>query len=143
MVANRRLPAVPAHPSQTLVAPFTGTVVATPAAPDEHVPAGAPVVVIEAMKMEHEIVAERDATVAELHVGVGDTVQEGQTLATITTDGHRAGTPATETGYAVASRPPSTAIIGLAACAYTGAGIWSRLARRQPGDTLLSAGEGG
>ncbi|MGH2893782.1 MAG: carboxyl transferase domain-containing protein, partial [Solirubrobacteraceae bacterium] len=62
-----------------------------------HVSAGAPVVVIEAMKMEHEIVAERDATVAELHVGIGDSVQEGQTLATITTDGHGAGTPATQT----------------------------------------------
>jgi acetyl-CoA carboxylase carboxyltransferase component len=53
--------------------------------------------VIEAMKMEHEIVAEHDATVVELHVGIGDTVREGQTLATITSDGHGAGTPATET----------------------------------------------
>jgi acetyl-CoA carboxylase carboxyltransferase component len=47
--------------------------------------------------MEHEIVAEHDATVVELHVGIGDTVREGQTLATITSDGHGAGTPATET----------------------------------------------
>jgi acetyl-CoA carboxylase carboxyltransferase component len=75
---------VPAETSQTLVAPFTGTVVATPAATDEHVAAGAPVVVIEAMKMEHEIVAERDATVAELHVEIGDTVTEGQSLALLT-----------------------------------------------------------
>ena len=76
MAANRRLPPVPAEPetSRTLVAPFTGTVVATPAPAEAHVAAGAPVVVIEAMKMEHEIVAERDATVAELHVGIGDTV---------------------------------------------------------------------
>ncbi len=88
---------MPAELSQTLVAPFTGTVVATPAAADAHVAAGTPVVVIEAMKMEHEIVADHDATVAELHVGIGDTVQEGQALATITTDGDRAGTPATET----------------------------------------------
>ncbi|HEX3976038.1 MAG TPA: carboxyl transferase domain-containing protein [Solirubrobacteraceae bacterium] len=87
---------MPADTSQTLVAPFTGTVVATPAATDDHVAAGTPVIVIEAMKMEHEIVAERDATVTKLHVGIGDTVEEGQTLATITTDGHGAGTPATE-----------------------------------------------
>ena len=60
MAANPRLPRVPAETSQTLVAPFTGTVVATPAAAEEHVAAGAAVVVIEAMKMEHEIVAERD-----------------------------------------------------------------------------------
>jgi pyruvate/2-oxoglutarate dehydrogenase complex dihydrolipoamide acyltransferase (E2) component len=80
------------------VAPFTGTVVATPAPARSRVIAGAPVVVIEAMKMEHEIVAEYDATVAQLHVQIGDTVQEGQTLATITSDGGRAGTPGTETG---------------------------------------------
>ena len=73
-----------AETSQTLVAPFTGTVVATPAATDAHVAAGTPVVVIEAMKMEHEIVAERDATVAELHVEIGDTVTEGQPLALLT-----------------------------------------------------------
>ncbi|HEY2319401.1 MAG TPA: metal ABC transporter permease [Solirubrobacteraceae bacterium] len=45
--------------------------------------------------------------------------------------------------YAIASLPASTAVIGLAACAYAGAGIWSRLARRRPHDTLLSAGESG
>lgn len=88
---------MPEETSQTLVAPFTGTVVATPAPADAHVTAGTPVVVIEAMKMEHEIVAERDATVAELHVAIGDTVTEGQSLATITSDGGRADTPGAET----------------------------------------------
>ena len=44
--------------------------------------------------------------------------------------------------YAIAALPASTAIIGLAAGAYAGAGIWSRLARRRPNDTLLSAGGG-
>ncbi len=73
--------------SQTLVAPFTGTVVATPATADQHVAAGTPVVVIEAMKMEHEIVADRDATVTELHVEIGDTVTEGQPLADLTQPG--------------------------------------------------------
>jgi acetyl-CoA carboxylase carboxyltransferase component len=84
MAANRRLARVSADLSQTLVAPFTGTVVATPAAADQHIAAGAPVVVIEAMKMEHEIVADRDATVAEVHVHVGQTVEEGQPLADLT-----------------------------------------------------------
>ncbi|MFL5860842.1 MAG: metal ABC transporter permease [Solirubrobacteraceae bacterium] len=45
--------------------------------------------------------------------------------------------------YAVASLPASTAVIGLAAAAYASAGIWSRLARRRPPDTLLSAGDSG
>jgi acetyl-CoA carboxylase carboxyltransferase component len=84
---------VPAETSQTLVAPFTGTVVATPAGADEDVAAGTPVVVIEAMKMEHEIVAERDGTVTELSVEVGQTVEEGQRLATLT---HRNGPTASD-----------------------------------------------
>ncbi len=90
---------MPAQTSQTLVAPFTGIVVATPAGAEEHVAAGAAVVIIEAMKMEHEIVAERAGTVQRLHVEVGQTVQEGQALA-IVTDG---ATPAPD-GPA-ASRP--------------------------------------
>ncbi len=88
MAANRRLPPVAAETSQTLVAPFTGTVVATPAPPDQHVAAGAAVVVIEAMKMEHEIVAEHDGTVTELNVEIGQTVEAGQRLATLS---HRNG----------------------------------------------------
>ena len=46
------------------------------------------VVVIEAMKMEHEIVAERAGTVTELNVEIGQTVEEGQRLATLS---HRDG----------------------------------------------------
>jgi zinc/manganese transport system permease protein len=45
--------------------------------------------------------------------------------------------------YAIASLPASTAVIGVAACAYAGAGIWSRLARGRADDALLSAGESG
>ncbi len=63
-----------------LRAPFTGTVVSIPAAADQHVAAGEPVVVIEAMKMEHEIVAEQDGVVTELAVTTGQTVSEGQVL---------------------------------------------------------------
>jgi acetyl-CoA carboxylase carboxyltransferase component len=66
-----------------LVAPFAGTVVATPAGPDSHVRAGDPVIVIEAMKMEHEVVAEHDGLVAQLSVVVGEAVSEGQGLAVL------------------------------------------------------------
>jgi acetyl-CoA carboxylase carboxyltransferase component len=66
-----------------LLAPFGGTVVAIPAAADQHVSAGDPVVVIEAMKMEHEIVAEQDGVVAEVTVRIGDTVTEGQPLVVV------------------------------------------------------------
>ncbi len=67
-------------PETTLVAPFAGTVVSVPHGPRQTVRAGAAVAVIEAMKMEHEVVAEQDATVTDVHVAVGETVAEGQPL---------------------------------------------------------------
>ncbi|HET8980222.1 MAG TPA: carboxyl transferase domain-containing protein [Solirubrobacteraceae bacterium] len=68
----------------TLTAPFAGTVVAVAAASDQTVGAGTPVVVIEAMKMEHEVIAEQDAVIAQMSVAVGETVTEGQPLAVLT-----------------------------------------------------------
>jgi acetyl-CoA carboxylase carboxyltransferase component len=75
-----------------LLAPFSGTVVALPHAAEEPISAGAPVVVLEAMKMEHELVADADAVIAQLAVSVGDTVTEGQLLAVLEQNGSR--TPA-------------------------------------------------
>ena len=66
-----------------LLAPFAGTVVSVPHAIDETIAAGTPVVVLEAMKMEHELVADANATVQRLEVEVGDTVAEGQLLAVL------------------------------------------------------------
>ena len=68
----------------TLTAPFAGTVAAVAAASDQTVGAGTPVVVIEAMKMEHEVIAEQDAVIAQMSVAVGETVTEGQPLAVLT-----------------------------------------------------------
>ena len=73
-----------------LRAPFAATVVAVPMRTDEAVRAGAPVIVLEAMKMEHELLADADATVERLEVKVGDNVEEGQLLAVLATNG---GTP--------------------------------------------------
>jgi acetyl-CoA carboxylase carboxyltransferase component len=64
----------------TLVAPFAGTVVSVPQGARQAVSAGTAVAVIEAMKMEHEVVAEHDATVIDVRVAVGETVAEGQPL---------------------------------------------------------------
>jgi acetyl-CoA carboxylase carboxyltransferase component len=69
-------------PPITLVAPFAGTVVSAPA-PGEAVRASFPVVVIEAMKMEHEVACEHDGVVAEALVAVGDAVIEGAPLVVI------------------------------------------------------------
>jgi acetyl-CoA carboxylase carboxyltransferase component len=67
----------------TLVAPFAGTVVSAPSQPGQPVSAGAPVVVIEAMKMEHEVAAAGDGVIAEVLVSAGDAVAEGAPLAVI------------------------------------------------------------
>jgi acetyl-CoA carboxylase carboxyltransferase component len=70
-----------------VVAPFAGTVIAVAHGPDETVRAGVAVVVLEAMKMEHEVLADLDAVVQSVAVAVGDTVQEGQLLATLAPTG--------------------------------------------------------
>jgi 3-methylcrotonyl-CoA carboxylase alpha subunit len=41
---------------------------------------GAPLIVLEAMKMEHTIVAPADGVVASVNYGVGDRVAEGADL---------------------------------------------------------------
>jgi acetyl-CoA carboxylase carboxyltransferase component len=61
-------------------AQFAGVVVAIAHGADERVGAGTPLMVLEAMKMEHEILAERDGVVRSVAVAVGDAVQEGQLL---------------------------------------------------------------
>ena len=44
---------------------------------------GQVIVVLEAMKMENDIVAPQDGTVASINVSVGDSVESGATLATL------------------------------------------------------------
>ena len=75
----------PAMPNAKLriTAPFSATVIAVAHGPDEPVRAGAAVVVLEAMKMEHEVVADADGFVHRIEVAVGDTVDEGQLLAVL------------------------------------------------------------
>jgi acetyl-CoA carboxylase carboxyltransferase component len=70
------------HSPETLAvtAPFAGVVVALPGATSEHVSVGGPLVVLEAMKMEHEVLAEIEGVVTEHAVAVGDAVEEGQLL---------------------------------------------------------------
>jgi propionyl-CoA carboxylase alpha chain len=73
------------RPSGSLVAPMPGTVVKILAALGDTVVKGDPVVVIEAMKMEHTIGAAGDGTVAEILVEVGRQVDIDQVIAVITT----------------------------------------------------------
>jgi propionyl-CoA carboxylase alpha chain len=74
------------RPSGSLVAPMPGTVVKVLAAPGDTVAKGDPVVVIEAMKMEHTIGAAGDGTVAEILVAVGKQVDIDEVIAVIKAD---------------------------------------------------------
>jgi 3-methylcrotonyl-CoA carboxylase alpha subunit len=63
-----------------LTAPMPGKVVAVLVAADEKVARGQPLVVIEAMKMEHTIAAPADGRITELRYRTGDQVAEGAAL---------------------------------------------------------------
>ncbi|NNE95630.1 MAG: acetyl-CoA carboxylase biotin carboxyl carrier protein subunit, partial [Acidimicrobiales bacterium] len=65
-----------------LVSPLIGTVVATTAA-GSSVAAGAPVAVIESMKMEHPVPAPFDCVVVDPRVEPGDQVNAGQAVARV------------------------------------------------------------
>jgi acetyl-CoA carboxylase carboxyltransferase component len=64
-------------------APMVGTIAAVLAAPGDQVVAGRPVVVIESMKMEHEVLAASSGTVRDVIVTPGQTVTAGDDLVLI------------------------------------------------------------
>jgi len=67
----------------SLVAPMPGTVVRVDVSPGDDVQLGAPVVVLEAMKMQHTVVAPADGTVTGVGVEAGQTVDAGAVLAVV------------------------------------------------------------
>jgi biotin carboxyl carrier protein len=68
---------------QRLVAPMPGRVVRVLVHAGDPVTARQPVVVVEAMKMENELRAGRDGTVAEVHAREGQSVDAGALLVVI------------------------------------------------------------
>jgi acetyl/propionyl-CoA carboxylase alpha subunit len=83
----RELPRHPDPAAQaaagSLLAPMPGKVVRVDAQEGADVVAGQPLLVLEAMKMEHEIVAPATGTLTALPVAVGDQVDAGALLAAI------------------------------------------------------------
>ncbi len=67
----------------TLLAPFAGTVIAIARQPGDRIHPGSAVVILEAMKMEHEVIAETEGILRGIDVAVGETVDEGQRLAVL------------------------------------------------------------
>ncbi len=67
----------------SLDAPLPGTVLRVEVAEGDLVTVGQRLLVLEAMKMEHEVTAATAGTVTALHVAVGDAVDAGRTLLTV------------------------------------------------------------
>lgn len=63
-----------------LVAPMPGKVLEVLVAQGDVVEAGTPLMVLEAMKMEHRIVAAADGSVVAVHYEAGDQVAQGAVL---------------------------------------------------------------
>ena len=66
-----------------LVAPMPGAVIAVHHGPGDAVAAGEAIVTLEAMKMEHAVLAPVDGTLSEIGVRAGDQVTRGQVLAVV------------------------------------------------------------
>ena len=69
--------------SVTVAAPMPGKILGVKANPGQAVKRGDVIVILEAMKMENEIVAPQDGTIASINVATGDSVEAGATLATL------------------------------------------------------------
>ncbi|PPK80876.1 biotin-dependent enzyme [Lacrimispora xylanisolvens] len=69
--------------SVKVTAPMPGKILGVKVTPGQAVKRGEVLVILEAMKMENEIVAPSDGTVAGIQVAVGDSVEAGATLATL------------------------------------------------------------
>jgi biotin carboxyl carrier protein len=65
----------------SLLTPLPGTVVAVHVAAGQKVERGAPLVTVEAMKMEHTLTAPHAGTVTRVPFGVGERVAAGAVLA--------------------------------------------------------------
>ena len=85
-------PAAPAAPapaassaagSITVTSPMPGKILAVKASVGQAVKKGEVVLILEAMKMENEVVAPEDGTIASINVAVGSAVEAGDTLATL------------------------------------------------------------
>ncbi len=66
-----------------VTAPVTGTVISVARRPDEIVRRGEALLVLESMKMEHEVLAEVAGMLRSVEVELGQTVEEGQVVAVL------------------------------------------------------------
>lgn len=69
-----------AHGSGVVTSPMPGKVIEVCVQPGDRVERGAPLIVVEAMKMQNQLQAERAGIVVEIFVTAGDTVESGARL---------------------------------------------------------------
>lgn len=81
--AAKQASAAPAGAGTALKAPLPGTITDVKVTVGQQVNVGDTVVILEAMKMQNNIEAERAGTVTSIVVKQGDTVMEGAVLLTI------------------------------------------------------------
>ena len=67
----------------SVTAPMPGKVLAVKVNVGDSVKSGTPVLVLEAMKMENDIVAPKDGKVVAIHVNVVDSVESGAVLVSL------------------------------------------------------------
>jgi propionyl-CoA carboxylase alpha chain len=77
---ERLPPKTPADTSKMVLSPMPGLVVSIDVAAGQEVRSGQPVAVIEAMKMQNIIRAERDGTVKAVNASAGDSVAADEVL---------------------------------------------------------------
>ena len=75
--------AAPAGAGQTIKSPLPGIIISVDVKEGQAVKRGQKVAVVEAMKMENDILAECDGTVTAVHARKGDSVLEGADIVTI------------------------------------------------------------
>lgn len=82
-VPKKAAPAPAAAGSASINAPMPGTIVDVKVKVGDKVANGTVVAVLEAMKMENDIVCDRDGVVASVNVNKGDAVDTGAVVVTI------------------------------------------------------------
>ena len=72
-----------AEGSEMINSPMPGNILDVKVAPGDSVKSGQILLILEAMKMENEIVSPRDGVIASVHVRKGDTVDSGTPMVSL------------------------------------------------------------